>query len=280
MDEPKDTVQEGTFVLLYFPRKGKVFFRRVGRGKVQTHAGTLDWEALLGRPFGVVHQTHLGEPFVALPPTGLDLAKHVIRQTQIVYPKDLAYIAGRLGLQAGKRVLECGTGSGAAATYFAYLLQPTGRLYSYEARPEFQELARRNLERYGLLPWVELKCRRAEEGFDETGVDAVFLDLPEPWVALAAARQALRPGAPLACLLPTFSQVERMLQALWEEGFLAIEMEELLLRPYRPFPGRVRPEDRMVAHTGYLLFARKGSTPLTPVEEMEEALDKSSDFVV
>lgn len=139
----------------------------------------------------------------------------------------------------------------------ARAVMPTGQVYSYEARPDILRLAAKNLDRLGLLPFVELKERDIEEGFDEVGVDALFLDLRTPWLYLAQAYAALKGGGFFGALLPTTNQVVQLIGALPSYGFDAIEVEELLLRPYKAVPARLRPMDRMVAHTGYLIFARK-----------------------
>jgi tRNA (adenine57-N1/adenine58-N1)-methyltransferase len=139
----------------------------------------------------------------------------------------------------------------------AFAVGPQGRVVSYERREEFQKLARKNLERLGLDSRVDFKLRDIREGFDETDADAFFLDVPNPWDYLAQARRALKPGGFFCNLVPTFNQVETLLHALRRENFAFIEVCELLLRHYKAEPTRLRPTDRMVAHTGFLTFARK-----------------------
>ncbi len=114
----------------------------------------------------------------------------------------------------------------------------------------------KNLERLGLTEFVELKLRDIAEGFDERDVDALFLDLPNPWDYLAQAHAALVGGGFFGSILPTANQVGRLIGALEPAGFGLIEVEEILLRPYKAVAERLRPMDRMVAHTGYLIFAR------------------------
>jgi tRNA (adenine57-N1/adenine58-N1)-methyltransferase len=136
-----------------------------------------------------------------------------------------------------------------------------------------QLLARQNLERVGLEAQVTLKHRDIADGFDETDVDALFLDLPDPHLFLPQARAALRNGAPLGAILPTANQVSELIEALDRNGFGFIEACEIMLRFYKTVPARLRPVDRMVAHTGYLVFARAllpGSAPA--VLEPEEPL--------
>jgi tRNA (adenine57-N1/adenine58-N1)-methyltransferase len=161
-----------------------------------------------------------------------------------------------MDIHPGKRVLEAGTGSGAVTVALAQHVQPSGRVYSYELREEFQEVARRNLERYGLLDWVELKARDIARGFDERDADALFLDVREPWEYLEHAQVALKGGGFFGSLVPTANQLLQLIQELEKVGFIGVEVKELLLRPYKVNAARLRPEDRMVAHTGYLVLAR------------------------
>jgi tRNA (adenine57-N1/adenine58-N1)-methyltransferase len=134
---------------------------------------------------------------------------------------------------------------------------PQGRVISYEVKPDVQNLARKNLTRFGLDSRVDLKLRDIQQGFDETDVDAFFLDVPNPYDYTGQVRAALKPGGYLCCLIPTFNQVEKILLALRQNKFAFVEVCELLLRYYKPEPARIRPTDRMVAHTGFLVFARR-----------------------
>jgi tRNA (adenine57-N1/adenine58-N1)-methyltransferase len=174
-----------------------------------------------------------------------------------MYPKDIGYLLLRLNIQPGKRVIEAGTGSGGLTLALARAVSPNGMVYSYEYRAEIQEVARGNLERLGLLPYCTFTIRDAAEGFDETDVDALFYDLREPWDYLEEAHAALKGGGFFGAILPTTNQVAHLLHDLPRGGFAGIEVEELILRPYKAVAARLRPMDRMVAHTGYLVFARK-----------------------
>jgi tRNA (adenine57-N1/adenine58-N1)-methyltransferase len=136
-------------------------------------------------------------------------------------------------------------------------VQPTGRVYSYDNRADMQRLAQRNLARLGLDRYVEFNLRDVAEGFDETEVDALFYDLPRPWDYLKQAASALSDGGFFACILPTTNQVADLLLALTRSPFTMVEVEELILRPYKPVPARLRPNDRIIGHTGFLIFARK-----------------------
>ncbi|HLO18200.1 MAG TPA: tRNA (adenine-N1)-methyltransferase, partial [Anaerolineales bacterium] len=128
---------------------------------------------------------------------------------------------------------------------------------SYEVKPDVQNLARKNLTRFRLDARVDFKLRDIAQGFNETNADAFFLDVPNPYDYTVQVRAALKLGGHLCCLLPTFNQVEKTLQALRQTKFAFVEVCELLLRFYKPEPDRLRPTDRMVAHTGFLIFARR-----------------------
>ncbi len=226
-------------------------------GSWYTNRGRLPYAEIIGHPYGQVKTTHLGQKFLILRPTTSDLIQYLKRTTQIVYPKDAARLVMELDLQDGKRMIEAGTGSGGLTLAFARAVAPSGRVHSYEIRPEHQRVARRNLEKLGLLPYVDLKLRDADEGFDETDVDAVFLDVRDAASIIPRAEAALMESGVFAALQPTVNQVSDALRALENGNFVDIRVEEILIRPWKPVPDRLRPADRMIAHTGYLIFARK-----------------------
>lgn len=232
---------------------------------LHTHRGILRHDDLIGKPWGSQVFSHQGSPFFLLQPSLADILVELKRQTQILYPKDIGFILTSLSIGPGQTVLEAGTGSGSMTIALAFAVGPSGRVISYEKRPEFQNLARKNLERLGLAERVTFKLRDIAEGFDETDADAFFLDVPNPWDYIPQVRAALKSGGFFGCLLPTFNQVQNLLLALRREHFAFIEVCEILLRYYKTEPTRVRPVDRMVAHTGFLIFARR-------VEPAQDAL--------
>jgi tRNA (adenine57-N1/adenine58-N1)-methyltransferase len=245
-------------------RDRKSFIIRLEPGsQLHTHRGVVAHNDLIGNPWGTQVTSHLGQPFLFLRPSTDDLVRDLKRTTQIIYPKDAGYILMKMRIVPGCRIVEAGTGSGGLALIFAQAVGSAGRVYSYEIRPEVQQLARNNLAQLGLAGFVEFRLRDIAKGFDERDVDALFLDLSNPWDYLVQAHEALAGGGFFGCILPTTNQVSRLIGALEETGFGLIEVEELLLRPYKTVPARLRPMDRMVAHTGYLVFARA----LIPLEE-------------
>ncbi|NPA90064.1 MAG: tRNA (adenine-N1)-methyltransferase [Chloroflexi bacterium] len=248
--------QPGDPVLFVGPdRKTKLIRLQPGQ-KWETHRGIILHDDIIGKPLGRVVHTHKGYPYLVLEPSTADLIQYLKRRTQIIYPKDAAYIVQRLNLYPGQQVIEAGTGSGGLTLAFARAVAPGGRVYTYEERPEHQALARRNLEMVGLAHVVTWHVGDIVQGFEEREVDALFLDVRTPWAYLDQAWKALKQGGFFGALVPTTNQVSQLLQALYERGFVLVTVEELLLRGYKPVANRLRPEDRMVAHTGYLIFAR------------------------
>ncbi|MGZ9220931.1 MAG: tRNA (adenine-N1)-methyltransferase [Anaerolineales bacterium] len=225
--------------------------------KFETHRGILQHDDLIGKTWGTQVFSHMGSPFFLLQPSLADLLIDLPRTTQILYPKDIGFILVTMGVGPGQTALEAGTGSGSMTTALAYAVGPEGHVISYEIKPDVQNLARKNLARFGLDPRVDFKLRDIAEGFDETDVDSFFLDVPNPYDYTRQVRAALKPGGFLCCLIPTFNQVEKTLLTLRQNRFAFVEVCELLLRYYKPEPSRLRPTDRMVAHTGFLVFARR-----------------------
>jgi tRNA (adenine57-N1/adenine58-N1)-methyltransferase len=225
--------------------------------KFETHRGVLLHDDLIGKAWGTQVFSHLDAPFFLLQPSLADLLLDLPRSTQILYPKDIGFILVTMGIGPGMRVIEAGTGSGSMTIAMAYAVGAAGRVTSYEIREDMQNLARKNLERVGLASRVDFKLRDIGQGLDETDADAFFLDVPNPWDYLGQVRAALKPGGFLCGLVPTANQVEELLRSLRRSNFAFIEVCEILLRYYKAEPARLRPTDRMVAHTGFLIFGRR-----------------------
>jgi tRNA (adenine57-N1/adenine58-N1)-methyltransferase catalytic subunit len=255
--------KEGDLALLAGPRQKHFIIRLTHGAALETHRGILKHDALIGLPWGSMVYSHLGRSFVLLVPSLTDLLQNTKRNTQIMYAKDIGFILMMMNIGPGQHVLEAGTGSGALTTALASMVGSYGRVTTYEARPEMQKLAQKNIRGLGLDDRVTFKLRNIVEGFDETGVDALFLDLPNPYDFIDQVRSALKPGGFFGTILPTTNQVMRLLSALQRGNFVFIEVCEIMLRYYQAIPEKLRPTDRMVAHTGFLIFGR----PILPPDQ-------------
>jgi tRNA (adenine57-N1/adenine58-N1)-methyltransferase len=218
--------------------------------------GVLSMKDVAAADYGGEVRTSLGLPLRLYEPGLYDIVQGVKRQTQIIYPKDIAHICLRLGAGPERRIIEAGSGSGALTLAFSWFCGPSGEVHSCEAREDFHKLARRNLYWAGLGDNVTLYHCDIAEGFPLQGADALFLDVRTPWEYLRHVPQALRPGAQIGFLLPTVEQVSALLRGLEKGPYDDAEVCELLLRRWKPLADRLRPDDRMIAHTGFLVFCR------------------------
>lgn len=236
---------------------GKRHLLRLQPGRLfHSNLGKVQHDELIGLPYGTTVFSHLGHAMLLLEPSLDDRMTRIKRNTQIIFPKDAAIVVRRLNLRAGSRVVEAGTGSGALTIALAWAVAPGGRVYSYEIREDHIRVARGNLEKMGLLQHVDLHLASILDGFEQTDVDALVLDLRTPWIFLEQARRALRPGGFFVSLVPTTNQVGELLHGLEESCFADIAVEEVLIRAYKPVPDRLRPDDTMVGHTVFLISAR------------------------
>ena len=254
-------ISEDSFVLVYRDRRRRWLVRPRDTPKLHTHLGILDVSALVGRDYGITVTTTMGDELNILEPTIEDLVMKLSRKTQVIYPKDLGLMAVKLGVHSGSKVIETGTGSGATTALMAYLVQPEGMVYTYDLNPEFQEVARKNIERIGLSKYVTFKVGDSRQGFAEKEMDAGVLDVGDPWEVVRSMRESLRPSAPMAAVTPTTNQAEKLVSKMREEGFVNVETMEILLRHLEARVGMTRPSNIMVGHTAYLTFGR--STTLT-----------------
>lgn len=251
---------EGELIVLV-DKVGRRHRLRLKRGERHSiHSGLILHDDVIDHPEGTIVTTQLGARLLAVRPT---FAEHVTgrrRQTQPIYPKDLGAILIAADVFPGARVLEAGTGTGALTLAVLRAVGPEGAVVSYDAREEFLEAAKRNItDTLGRIPPnVELKLGDVYAGVDEREVDRVLLDLPEPWQAAPAAKAALRPGGIVFAHCPNVSQVQRFFDCLRElRGFGMLEAFELLQRGWTVRGRSMRPSHRMVAHTGFLCFARR-----------------------
>lgn len=257
MSADPNLISEGDEALLYVNEK-KSWLVKIERGKkFHTHKGMVDLEELIGKPYGIEVRTTLGATLRVITSDYLDHLERIMRRTQVIYPKDTALITMLANVKPGSRVVECGTGSGALTSYLATHVAPSGRVYTYEVREEFQANARKNLEKLKLAPFVEMKLKDITTGIDEEGVDAVVLDMPTPWMIVESVKKALRMGGRVVSFSPTINQVEKTVEELNRVGFVNVKALELIMRTYKVKFNETRPDMIMVGHTGYIVSARR-----------------------
>jgi tRNA (adenine57-N1/adenine58-N1)-methyltransferase len=252
-----ELISEGADVFLYLDRRRTYLVRVEAEKSFHTHKGYIQLGDLIGKEYGTRIASSMDIEFVALKPNLCDYIFKTNRRTQISYPKDISLIIMYSGIGPGSRVVEAGTGTGALTSAIAHYIQPTGRVYSYELRQEFQNNAKRNLERVGLLDYVELKEGDITEKIEEKDLDAVFLDMATPWLVVPHAYTALKGSGMLVSFSPTIDQVVKVVEVLTEYGFVGVETSETLIRFMQVERGKTRPQTVMTGHTGYLTFARK-----------------------
>lgn len=251
-------IQENSLVLLWFEEKETSYLVTVTPAKrVGIHCGKpLAVDEWIGREYGEKVVCDHGTGYL-LKPTMDDLMMKASRESGIIYPKDAAMILMKTGISSGSKVLEIGTGSGSLTMALAQTVAPTGRVFSFDRRLDLPQNAVKNVARAGLDASVIFCQRTAGEPFSEKDFDAVILDIPTPWEEVQVVKDALRPGGRLASLNPTFNQIERMAEALRQNGFIRVESLELLERSILAREGKTRPVQRMVSHTEFLVFATR-----------------------
>ncbi len=223
-------------------------------GEFHTHAGVTPHEEIIGREEGLTVRSGTGARYLVVRPTLSDFVLAMPRGAQVVYPKDIGPLLVLADVFPGARVLEAGVGSGALSIA---LLRAGADLVGYEVRPDFAVKAHANVEGFlGEGTAYRVEERDVYAGIDEEGLDRVVLDLPEPWRAVKHAAAALRPGGILVAYLPTIGQVVQLREALDSTGFGLARTIEVLERSWHVKAPSVRPDHRMVAHTGFLTAAR------------------------
>jgi len=248
---------EGDLVQL-LDNKGRRYQATLTAGKqFHFHSGIIDHDAVIGLPEGSTLHSSRNQTFVVLRPSLSDFILKMPRGAQVIYPKDLGPILMLADIGPGVRVLESGVGSGALSMA---MLRAGADIVGYELRQDFLDRAVANVERFlgaEVLDRYRVELRDCYEGIDEEGLDRVVLDLPEPWQVVPHAATALRPGGLFLAYCPSIMQVSHLRDALDRSSFFSCETLEVLNRGWHVEGQAVRPDHRMVAHTGFLTHARR-----------------------
>lgn len=256
---PDDGLQDGDLIAIHAQQN--VVLKRLQAGEhLSLHLGTIDCDAIIGRPPGLKVRTHLDRPVTIVRPTLSDFILNMKRKSGIVYPKEIGALLVWADIRAGMRVMTAGAGSGALSLALLSAVGPKGRVYSYDVREDMLALTRENAaEFFDKTPsWLHLRIGDVADGIAERGLDRVILDLPEPWAALPELTEALQPGGLLAVYVPSVTQIERFVDDLREHPeFQQLDTFESLLRFWHVNPPSVRPQHEGVRHTGFLMLARR-----------------------
>ncbi len=255
------TLAEGDAVV-FIDNRQRTAYGTLRAGKRKNVRGNiLMYDDIIGLPDGAVVTSSKGQQFHAFSATYREHVLGMSRHAQIVYPKDAAMITLWADVYPGATVVEGGLGSGALTMALLRAVGPEGRVVTYEKQQEPANRALKNIRTLlGDCPNHEVKIGDIYEGIEERDVDRVVLDVPEPWDVVPHAVEALRDGGIMACYVPTVLQVQRIALTMkhsWRFPF--IESLEALVRPWWVTGNSVRPEQKMVGHTGFLVFGRKGA---------------------
>lgn len=246
--------------VLFVDQKEREYIRILHPGSIiALRGGNIPAEQFIGLVEGSVVQVGQGERFRLLRPTYARLIPNLPRQAQVIYPKDIGPILLWGDVFPGARVLEVGSGPGALSIALLRAIGPEGRLLTVDIRTDHCKMARNNVRRFiGATPnWIVAQTD-AYQGLPIREVDRVLVDLPEPWQVLPHAREVVRPGGVLVGYLPTVLQVKELVDALHADpGFACVEVMENMLRFWHVKDRSIRPEHRMVAHTGFIIVARR-----------------------
>jgi len=260
MESPERSRLRAGDTILFIDRKEREYLRLVQPGKrLNIRGGTIHSDHLIGMEEGQTVYNTAQEPFLMLRPSFAQLIPNLPRSAQVIYPKDIGPILLWGDIYPGATVVEVGTGPGALSLAMLRAIGPEGRLISYETREDHAEMARDNVHRfYGAAPNWTIKVADALAGIEERGVDRMTVDIAEPWHLLPTAATALRPGGLILGYVPTVLQVKQFVDDLRAHGsFAAVQSFETWLRFWHVKQLSIRPEHRMIGHTGFIVVARR-----------------------
>lgn len=279
---PRGPFREGDRVQLTGPKARMHTVTLRADGELHTHHGVLKHSDLIGQPDGSVVANSAGHDYLALRPLLRDFAMSMPRGAAIVYPKDSAAIIMQADIFPGAVVVEAGVGSGALSLALLRAIGQDGSLTSFERREDFAEVAKANVETFfGGAPdtWNVVVGDLAEqlpEQFETGTVDRVVLDMLAPWECIDVVAQALAPGGVVICYIATATQLSRVAEYIrGTEQFTDPDASETMIRGWHVEGLAVRPDHRMVAHTGFLLTARR-LAPGAIAPEVKRRASKSS----
>ncbi len=252
-------IRARTDVLFYYNGTKKWLVRIQKNEILHTHIGTIRHDDAIGQEFGSRVLTNKDKYVYLLKPTPYDYTMKIQHGTQIVYPKDMGYIASRAGVTSGQKIAEIGTGSGALTSFIAGIVPPRGHVHTFDVDSEFMKIAAKNIERAGTTKHVTMKkldvrkCKKPPI----TNADLVLIDIGDPWSVVPQARLMLKGSGGIIAVCPTINQIEKLAIALRENEFTDIECVENIQRGIEAREGKSRHSFQAIGHTAYICYARK-----------------------
>lgn len=258
--------KENDLAMLIDNKGRRYIFKLKEKGSFSSHMGIINYKEIIGKEEGEIIKSQMGAEYLLLKPLYKDFIVKMPRGAQVIYPKDVATIMIWADIFPGAKVLEAGTGSAALTISLLRAIGQSGQLITYEIREDFLKKAMKNIEIFMSMPEnLVIKCKDIYEGIDEDNLDRIVLDLPEPWKVLSFTQTALKKGGVILALLPTTIQVQRFVEELEKTGsYFCIEVFETMIRFWNVKGLSNRPEHFMVAHTAFIITARK-TTPLNSI---------------
>lgn len=277
-------IKQNNNVLFFYDDSKKWLMKVSRKQQFHTHVGIIDHKKVIGKEYGSAIKTNKGKIIYLLEPTVYDYVMKSQRSTQIVYPKDLGYIAARTGLQSGHTIVEIGTGSGSLTTFLASIVKPRGHVNTYDVDENFMAIARKNIEKAGISKYVTMEKLDIKniKKVPQTDADMVVVDLGDPWTVVPQARKMLKGSGYFVAICPTMNQLEKLASALRENDFFDLEFTEQIVRTIEAREGKTRHSFRGIGHTTYVAFARKVTTPkdlrrVIPSMEIKDVPDEESE---
>lgn len=276
MTRTGDVFVDGESCLLYGP-KGRTFLVNLTAGRTfHNDKGTVSHDAIIGFAEGTTIRSSTGTALVAMRPRHADYVLNMKRGAAVMYPKDTSALIAWADIEPGCTVLEAGTGSGALTMALSRAVGPEGRVVTVERRQDHSTHAQRLIAAFrgGTPANVDFRTGDVEDAVGDVEPDRVVLDLPEPWTVVPAAAEHLKGGGALAAYLPTVPQVQQLREAMGESrSFVAVETFEVLHRSWNIDGRSVRPDHRMVGHTGFITVGRRRLPKLQEVPQDQSAED-------
>ena len=246
--------------VLFFYNNSKKWLMNISKKEsLHTHIGVLKHADAIGKEYGSRLMTNKDKYVYLLEPTMYDYIMKIQHGTQIVYPKDLGYIAARAGIQDGQKILEIGTGSGSLTSFIASVIKPRGHVYTFDVDENFMKIAEKNIKKAGMSKYITQHNFdiKTEKKLPLKDMDVALIDLGDPWVVIPKVREMLKGSGCIFAICPTMNQLEKLTMALVENEFTDIESTEHIIRTIEAREGKTRHSFQGIGHTTYLCFARK-----------------------